>query len=191
MAPEKYVRHCAMKKTILLWLLSLVFITACSPKEAPTASTVQTNKHQNNPIAKLDFLVGNWAGPGISFASDGTESHYHDTEYVRFDLDQSLLLINARGETQAGVPSYQLHTVINYDKDAGHYWYTPYSDKGRKASSFSCNLVEQKFLCLSGDKSYRLTFQRLEDGKWNEFGERLNDGKWRKTFETILSPADD
>lgn len=180
-----------MKETILLWFLSLVFICACSSKEAPRASTVQTHKHQDNPVAKLDFLVGNWAGPGVSFASDGSESHYHDTEYVRFDLDHSLLLINARGETQAGVISYQLHTVINYDKAAGHYWYTPYSDKDRKASSFSCDLIKQQFLCLSQDKSYRLTFQRLEDGKWNEFGERLSDGKWRKTFETILSPADD
>ena len=184
-----------MKKIIFLWLLSLVFMAACSPKEAPRANTVQTpklpDKLQDNPVAKLDFLVGNWAGPGVSFASDGSESHYHDTEYVRFDLDHSLLLINARGETQAGVTSYQLHTVINYDKDAGHYWYTPYSDKDRKASSFSCDLIEQQFLCLSQDKSYRLTFQRLEDGKWNEFGERLSDGKWRKTFETILSPADD
>ena len=126
-APENHVRHCNMKETILLWFLSLVFICACSPKEAPRASTVQTHKHQDSPIAQLDFLVGNWAGPGVSFASDGSESHYHDTEYVRFDLDHSLLLINARGETQAGVTSYQLHTVINYDKDAGHYWYTPYS----------------------------------------------------------------
>ena len=147
-----------MKKTNFLWLPSLVFIAACSLKDAPRASTVQTqkleaNNRQDNPIAKLHFLVGNWAGPGISFASDGSESHYHDTEYVRFDLDQSLLLINARGETQAGVPTYQLHTVINYDKDVGHYWYTPYSDKGRKASSFSCTLVEQKFLCLTEDKS--------------------------------------
>lgn len=180
-----------MKQTLLLSLLGLTLISACSPKATPQASSVEVTNLPDNPIAKLDFLVGNWAGPGVSYASDGTESSYHDTEYVRFDLDASLLLINARGEKPSGDTIYQLHTVINYDEAAGHYWYTPYSDRGRKASSFSCELVDKQFLCLSEDKSFRLIFQRLEDGKWNEFGERLKDGKWSKTFETILSPADD
>ena len=180
-----------MKQTLLASLLGLALITACAPTDAPQTSAADTKTLPDTPIAKLDFLTGNWAGPGVSYASDGSQSTYHDTEYVRFDLDASLLLINARGKKPNGDTIYQLHTVINYDEAAGHYWYTPYSDKGRKASSFSCELVDKQFICLTEDKSFRLTFQRLEDGTWNEFGERLKDGKWNKTFETILSPAND
>jgi len=139
-------------------------------------------------IAKLGFLVGNWEGPGISFAGDGAQTAYYDTEYVRFDLDKSLLLINAKGMRPDGTLSYQLHTVIYYDVETERYIYTPYA--GRTPRSFNCQLDEpEKLLCLNGAEDYRLTFQRLSNGRWNEFGERLNAGAWAKSFETILTAA--
>jgi len=144
-------------------------------------------------IAKLGFLVGDWAGPGISYAADGAPTDYHDTENVRFDLDKSLLLINAKGTRPDGTTSYQLHTVIYYDVDRGHYVYTPYA--GRPPRSFTCQLDEpKKLLCLNAGEDYRLTFQRLPDGRWNEFGERREEQQgqsiWSKSFETILTETD-
>ncbi len=144
----------------------------------------EQRNHQKSEVAKLSFLVGKWSGPGTSYAEDGSTSTYHDVEHVRFDLDQNLLLINAHGEKD-GEKTYQLHTVIYYDPVAKHYWYTPYT--GKRARRFACELATQKFLCLNEDKNFRLTFQRLNDGTWNEFGERLKQGNWSKTFETRLS----
>lgn len=141
---------------------------------------------EDNPIAKLGFLVGDWEGPGISYAQDGSISEYHDTEYVRFDLDKKLLLINAKGVVDDNV-TYQLHTVITFDVEAGHYWYTPYAGNS-KASNFKCELLDQRFICLTQTKDFRLTFQRDQQKRWNEFGERLIDGEWTKTFETLLTP---
>lgn len=145
---------------------------------------------EKNAISALGFLVGNWEGPGISYAADGSQTGYHDTEFVRFDLDQKLLLINAAGKRDDGTISYQLHTVIYYDAAAGHYVYTPYA--GRTPRSFHCQLDETpKLLCLNADQNYRLTFQRLSNGAWNEFGERLEGDLWSKSFETILHPVEE
>lgn len=140
-------------------------------------------------ISALGFLVGDWEGPGVSYAADGSQTNYHDTEFVRFDLDKKILLINAAGKRADGTVSYQLHTVIYYDVAAGHYVYTPYA--GRAPRRFHCQLDETpKLLCLNEDENYRLTFQRLPDGAWNEFGERLGEDIWSKSFETILHPVE-
>lgn len=139
-----------------------------------------------NPVAKLAFLLGSWEGPGISYLENGETQEYFDTEYLRFDLDKRLLLIDAKG-VKDGEPYYQLHTVIYFDHKAGHYVYTPYN--GAKPNAFTCNLANQQFICLNAKEDYRLTFQRLEDGRWNEFGEKRKGKGWAKRFETILVPA--
>ena len=157
--------------------MALLSVVSCA--QATSESEAKT------AIERLDFLAGNWGGEGLSFAEDGTQTRYYDTEHVRFDLDNHLLLINAKGERD-GQLTYQLHTVIYYDVEAQHYLYTPYSGR-RAARSFNCDLNKQKLICLTEAKAFRLTFQRLADGRWNEFGERLIDDKWRKTFETKLS----
>jgi len=139
-----------------------------------------------NPITKLAFLLGSWEGPGITYLEDGEIQEYVDTEYLRFDLDKRLLLIDAKG-VKDGQPYYQLHTVVYFDTKAGHYVYTPFS--GGRPSSFTCNLANQRFICLNAKEDYRLTFRRLEDGRWNEFGEKLTGKDWVKRFETILKPS--
>jgi len=166
----------------------LLVCSACAePRQESETQAAELTETQA-AISKLDFLVGNWAGPGTSYGADGTETRYQDTEFVRFDLDRNLLLINARGENSDGETTYSLHTVIHYDAKAQSYVYTPYSGKN-PPRSFGCTLNDTpQFICLTQDQSYRLTFQRLPDGRWNEFGERLNGEAWVKNFETILSP---
>ena len=146
---------------------------------------------ERDAISALEFLTGKWEGKGISYGSDGAESEYFDTEHVRFDLNQNLLLINARGE-RGGEQTYALHTIIYFDLTAQRYMYTPYSGRHRGVvpTPMECTLEDEKLHCITTSKTFRLTFQRLDDGAWNEFGERKTDGKWRKTFETILSAAE-
>ncbi len=146
---------------------------------AASEETVET------AMEKLNFLVGNWAGEGLSYSADGSVSKYHDEEFIRYDLDRQILLINARG-SQDGKTTYQLHTVIYFDSKTGHYIYSPYSANGTRP--FTCTLTnEDQFICYTKNRDFRLTFQRLDSGIWNEFGERKNGDTWRKTFETKLS----
>ncbi|UTW57247.1 hypothetical protein KFE96_10260 [Kordiimonas sp. SCSIO 12603] len=146
-----------------------------------------TKTPEQTAIEKLEFLVGEWEGPGISYRQDGRESQYHDKESVWFDVQNSLLIIQARG-FRDGRQTYGLHTVINYDAEAGHYWYNPYTSKG-VSRPFKCVLEAKEFKCRVEDGSYRLTFRRTEDGSWNEFGERKTEAGWQKNFETILKAA--
>lgn len=154
---------------------------------APNAfSQTEADSAAPHTIKDLEFLVGDWVGPGVSYNDKGEVSEYYDTEFVRFDLDENLLLINARGE-QDGRTTYQLHTVIYFDQERGQYVYTPYRGE-RAPRPFFCDLEAQKLICLTEAKTYRLVFQRLDDGRWNEYGEGLTDGIWVKRFETKLSP---
>ncbi len=158
----------------ILGLMVFPLITQAEEKES-----VQQAK-----IRALSFLVGNWAGEGKSYDDSGKTSSYFDTEHVWFDVEDSLLIIQANGYRNEKL-FYGIHTVIYYDESAEHYWYNPYTAGGARA--FSCNLIDKEFLCYTEDKTFRLTFRRTDSGQWNEFGERLVDGLWKKTFETILN----
>jgi len=171
-------------------LAGISLLSSCALSSAQDTPPIDEAK---TAIAKLGFLVGNWEGPGVNFADNGAQTAYHDSEHVRFDLDGLLLLINAKGMRADGTVSYQLHTVTYYDIESARYIYTPYA--GRTPRSFHCQLdAPKKLLCLNAAEDYRLTFQRLPDGRWNEFGERLEDrqseGVWVKSFETILTAAE-
>jgi len=163
-----------MSKKALLYIFVFLF-------GLPAQSFAQSV--EQNAMSKLSFLVGNWSGEGISY-NDGNESTYYDSEFVRYDLDGQLLLINAKGSVE-GKTRYELHTVIHFDAKSGKYIYSPYTAKGTRP--FTCQLLNKQLLCYSQKKEFRLVFQRLTNGLWNEYGERKVDGKWQKTFETKLS----
>ena len=142
---------------------------------------------EQEAIRQLEFLTGSWAGEGRIFAADGTYSTYHDTEKVWFDANDNLLIIQANG-FRDGERTYSLHTVIYYDAVAGNYKYKPFTG-GSDPVPLVCALEQGEFRCLNAEGTYRLTFRRLDNGDWNEFGEAYREGAWTKNFETILQAA--
>lgn len=176
-----------IKFTEIKGFKSLLFAGVLLGVVSPSLYAQEATTPEQTAIEKLGFLVGEWEGPGISYGRDGTENHYHDKESVWFDVQNSLLIIQARG-FRDGKQTYGIHTVINYDVEAGHYWYNPYTAKG-VSRPFKCMLEAQEFKCLVEDGLYRLTFRRTADGSWNEFGERKTEAGWQKNFETILKTA--
>lgn len=152
-----------------------------------STAAMAEKSEQQIAIEKLAFLTGDWAGPGVSYRPDGSTTAYHDTEAVWFDVQNSVLIIQANGY-DGDTPTYSLHTIIDYRADEGHYRYTTYGLGGGR-SELTCDLIDAVFTCQNDAGTYRLFFQRTADGKWNEYGERLTDGVWRKNFETLLEPA--
>ncbi len=182
-----------MKNAVICGALSALLISCADNGQITqpvSTAPLETGSAEQLAISKLDFLTGRWEGPGTVFRSDGSQTYYTDYEHVRFDLENSLLLINATGKNEDGEITYSLHTVIYYDAESQNYIYTPYSRTGA-SGSFQCKLEERpRLLCYTEDTTYRLIFQRLENGQWNEYGERLTDGDvWEKNFETILNPS--
>lgn len=169
-----------MKKLTLTFLCFLLCGIAHG-EDAPLSEAQQA-------MQKLAFLAGNWAGKGNSYDANGKASEYHDTENIWYDAKGGVLVIQANGY-KGDEHFYGLHTVIYYDTEQKHYWYNPYTERG--ARKYACQLKQQQLLCSDPQNTFKLTFQRLANGQWNEFGERLSDtGNWYKSFETILDAVE-
>lgn len=135
-------------------------------------------------MAKLSFMIGDWKGEGSSYPKAGNEP-YQVLSKVRYDLDGELLVLRHRS-TRNDSTLLALHTIMYYNKEDGYYYYNAYRRSG--ARPFQCQLKDDQFICeINGN--YRLTFQRTENGEFNEFGERLVEGEWVKNFEDILQPT--
>ncbi len=139
---------------------------------------------EQKAMARLSFLIGDWKGEGTGYPR-AENKPYQVLSKVRYDLDGELLVLRHRS-TRNDSTLLALHTIMYYNKEDGYYYYNAYRRSG--ARPFQCQLKDDQFICeINGN--YRLTFQRTENGEFNEFGERLVDGKWVKNFEDILQPT--
>ena len=139
---------------------------------------------EQKAMAKLSFMIGDWKGEGTSYPKAENEP-YQVLSKVRYDLDGELLVLRHRS-TRNDSTILALHTIMYYNKEDGFYYYNAYRRSG--ARPFQCQLKGDQFICeINGN--YRLTFQRTENGEFNEFGQRLVDGEWVKNFEDILQPT--
>lgn len=169
-----------MKKLTIINLIAFIF--------TPLLMAQSTSLTEEQiAMQKLSFLMGNWSGKGTSYDQLGKASDYFDTENIWYDVKESILVIQANGYKDER-HTYSLHTIVHYDEAAKHYWYQPFTAKG--ARKYRCDLNNKKLLCHNENDTFRLTFQRLENGQWNEFGERKDQNdKWFKSFETKLDPV--
>lgn len=155
--------------------LSLLFLPIMS---------LSAQTEEQKAMAKLSFLIGDWKGEGTSYPKEENEP-YQVLSKVRYDLDGELLVLRHRS-TRNDSTILALHTIMYYNKEDGYYYYNAYRRSG--ARPFQCQLKDKQFICeINGN--YRLTFQKTENGEFNEFGQRLVDGKWTKNFEDILQPT--
>lgn len=145
---------------------------------------LKAQTEEQKAMAKLSFMIGDWKGKGTSYPKENN-TPYNVLSKVRYDLDGELLVLRHRS-TRNDSTLLALHTIMYYDKTDGSYYYYAYRRSG--ARPFQCQLKDDQFICeINGN--YRLTFQRTENGEFNEFGQRLVDGEWVKNFEDILQPT--
>ena len=167
-----------MKKSVRL--INLL----CLGLMAMLTNSLSAQTEEQKAMAKLSFLIGDWKGQGTSYPKAENEP-YQVLSKVRYDLDGELLVLRHRS-TRNDSTLLALHTIMYYNKEDGYYYYNAYRRSG--ARPFQCQLKDDQFICeINGN--YRLTFQRTENGEFNEFGQRLVDDKWIKNFEDILQPT--
>ena len=153
---------------------SLVFITSLF---LATASYAQETERA--AMAKLSFLIGDWAGEGKLYKDDGTTETYGVRESVEYELSGDILVIRVNAD------NLQLHTVVYYSVVEGLYYYSRYTKEGGK--KFPSKYEYGKFKVWFSDER-RLTFELTEEGYFHEYGEKLVDEKWVKYFEDTLQP---
>ena len=167
-----------MKRITLIFRLSLICLFSFQ------FLNLSAQTEEQKAMAKLSFMIGDWKGEGTSYPK-AENRPYQVLSKVRYDLDGELLVLRHRS-TRNDSTLLALHTIMYYDKTDGFYYYNAYRRSG--ARPFQCQLKDDQFICeINGN--YRLTFQRTENGEFNEFGQRLVDGQWVKNFEDILQPT--
>ena len=139
---------------------------------------------EQQEMAKLSFMIGDWKGTGSSLPKDANQP-YDVLSKVRYDLDGELIVLKHRGKRN-GKAVLSLHTIIYYNVEEQHYYYYAFRQKGVRP--FKGSIVDGKFICTLGD-DYRLVFQRTPEGLFNEYGEKRVNGIWVKNFEDLLLPT--
>lgn len=130
---------------------------------------------QQEMMANLQFMTGEWIGTSSSFGSNGEISNQVAAfQNIEYGLSKSVILIDLHSE------SLQLHTVIRYDEKDETYYYHPFSKNGTR--KLPAVLKDGKLVVNASDKK-RFIFERLNENEFREYGENLVDGQWVKYFE--------
>lgn len=146
--------------------------------------TLSAQSEEQNAMAKLSFMIGDWKGTGSSYPKEQNKP-YDVLSKVRYDLDGEILVLRHRS-MRDGKAVLSLHTIIYYNAKEKQYYYNAFRKQG--ARPFVGNIVDGKLICTIGD-DYRLIFQRTPEGLFNEYGEKRVDGIWTKNFEDLLYPT--
>lgn len=104
--------------------LTLAFTTAlcCFAQENSTVPA------QKEAMKKLEFLVGEWAGPATVNRGPGQSLQITQHETVQVKLDGLALLVEGRGERADGAVAFRALAIISYEPAASQYRIRAYND---------------------------------------------------------------
>lgn len=157
----------------------------------PTAA----NEKEPNPMAKLNFLVGDWAGEGWVRNIEDSEEYLSVNKYyeVRYKLDENLLILeNAarRVATERNQRNASAFSVISYQDSA----YAVRTYRQKSVSDTKLTVSGKKLtwqVAITPKFKHRYTIQ-VEGKQWKESGEHSADsGKtWQEMYNVTYIRVD-
>lgn len=160
------------------FLLSLLFFTLFIPIQSQ--ENVTTN---DNPIEKLNFLIGTWKGEGWMMNQAGKQTS-KITETASCKAACSVIAIEGLGvktdpETQVETIVHDAFGVIYIDTQTNTLAMRAYKD-GR-ANESPIEFIEDKvirwFIDIPNGSKVRFTSDYSTENKWVEIGEFSRDGE--------------
>src|SRR5262249_19970670 len=144
-------------------------------------------------MKKLEFLVGQWKGPG--WLEVGRERRtFVETESVQFKQDGLLLLIEGSGKGKAASQDAEssVHNALGlvfYDPATRRHVFPAY--KGGKFVAIALQVpgrgFQWSFREPRSNGTIRFTMKLTDSDRWFEIGEFSQDGTdWHKFFEMTL-----
>jgi hypothetical protein len=98
-------------------------LAVAAPQPRPNSTGVQ-----REAMRKLAFLAGDWSGPVIIIRGPGEPLHLTQSEYIRYELDGLVMLIEGKSTGADGKVQFQALATIAFD-DASHtYRFRAYTD---------------------------------------------------------------
>lgn len=169
-----------MKKKLLSSLLILAF-GYFGNAQAPTVDV-----ELQQEMAKLDFMIGQWEGPGWSMGADMQRHTFDQTENIQYKLDGTAILVEGLGTTNGQV-IHNAMAIITYDKEKKHYIFRSYLFDG-KSGEYKAELIDGKFHWYLND-GMRYIINQNEKGQWYEIGQINRNGTWYPFFEMTLNKS--
>ena len=137
----------------------------------------------------LHYMTGIWSGVGWVLGQEGKIMEFNQTENIRYQLDETILLIEGIGkEQETNAVTFEALGIITYDASTGQYTIRSYISSGQftdaKAHFEGDNFI-WTFSTPAGKIKY--THHITDEIHWKETGEFSSDGtKWNKFFEMNL-----
>lgn len=148
------------------------------------SQSVETDPVSKAKMSELGFIVGDWKGTGWSLSGPNGEKYdYTHTEKVRFKLDSTAILLEARYEYANGKTADNL-SVLTYNKKDENYSFTAYGKNG-DSNKMKAELIDGKFH-IYPNKILRMVLWINEKGQWYEKAEYKNEDGWKTIDEMTL-----
>lgn len=163
------------------------------PTPEPERPGEATEAAAPDPMARLDFMAGEWVGDGWVELAPGRRSAFRSREVVTPRLGGRVVVVE--GRHTADIPGRPEPVVVHeafgvLSHDGEDYRFRAYQRDGREGS-FDADVPEERVLVWGHDDPsrgrVRYTLRVTQDGAWNEVGESSDDGvAWRPFIELRL-----
>jgi len=179
-----------MKRWIMVAVLCAVPFTAMAQPAA------DARKAQEEAMAKLAWIVGEWSGGGWILGRDGTRQEFLQNERIEARLGGTVMLIEGLGRSPAkegeemGAIVHHALAVVSYDPMTEKYLFRSHTGEGRYVDAdFTIGDGEFQWGFKAGQgPEIRYHIVHAQDGAWIENGEMSMDGKeWKQFFGMTLT----
>ncbi|HMB99864.1 MAG TPA: hypothetical protein VKN14_02380 [Flavobacteriaceae bacterium] len=174
------------------FLFSLLVLTFFIP--AQSQENISSNE---NPIEKINFIIGTWEGEGWMMTQNGKQAS-KITETASCKADCSVIAVEGLGvktdpETQEETIVHNAFGVIYIDSETNALAMRAYKD-GR-ANESPIEFIEDKiirwFIDIPNGSKVRFTSDYSTENKWVEIGEFSRDGEnWMQFLGMELTKVD-
>lgn len=164
--------------TFLLLLCGTAFAGPAPVK--PTPGLVQ-------PMAKLSFMRGIWAGPAKGTGPDGKPYSITQTERMGPMLGGDIVVVEGRGYRADGSTGFNAFGVVSYDPETKKYELRSYAQG--MAGTFELKLTADGYTweIPAGPNAIIRFTATIKGDHWREVGEYIAQGKpGVQTFEMNL-----
>lgn len=180
-------RNMFLSLGFLIFLMGADHVTAQEQRSGPPKPEAQINA-----IARLEYMIGDWAGEGWMDIG-GRRASFRGGEVVQKKLGGIALLVEGSFFAKilgqdAEVPVHTTLGVISFNPETKKYGFTTWLATGASGER-ELNLTADGWQWeTKGSRGVvRYTMKLTESGDWHEIGERSSDGRtWQKFFEMTL-----
>jgi len=158
---------------------------------APTLLAQSPVLTQQEQLAKLGWLKGDWTGKGWMVRGAGGRSDFNQAETVRSRLNELVLIIEGHGRSvEDGRTIHHALAFVSYDVGERKLRVRAFTGEGGQIDTEG-QVNEKQFIWgfeVPNRGRIRYTVQLTGEGEWHEIGEFSADGEhWNKFLEMTLS----